>query len=171
MTRDDSHSLCGHVRYVTNLPAQQLRLPANLAAHACTARWSQIASRSQQRIPPSSRAPKGPTRSPSWHLGLHGSKGIFSQRQGTSSQNLAAAMASPSPVDATYSVTVGEPPIPAFQAGERINGRGQKLYTVLYLAQAPRAALVWHHGYGEHVGRMNYGGPSSHLSGNSLRAA
>lgn len=41
-----------------------------------------------------------------------------------------------------------------FQEDHIRNGRGQQLYTVRYAAPQPQAVLVWHHGYGEHVGRM-----------------
>jgi len=38
--------------------------------------------------------------------------------------------------------------------GSWVNARGQTLQTVLYLpAETPVATLVWHHGFGEHIGR------------------
>jgi acylglycerol lipase len=42
-----------------------------------------------------------------------------------------------------------------FQEGKRKNSRDQQLHTVQYLPDqgAPKAVLVWHHGYGEHLGR------------------
>lgn len=41
--------------------------------------------------------------------------------------------------------------------GERINARGQKLFTVTYRAQGAQKAVYAHaHGYGEHVGRMRH---------------
>lgn len=39
-----------------------------------------------------------------------------------------------------------------------VNGRGQRLHTVQYLpAGQPKALVVFHHGYGEHTGRYDYG--------------
>ena len=44
------------------------------------------------------------------------------------------------------------------QEGERGSCRGEKLYTVHYAPPGETvAALIWHHGYGEHVGRMKWG--------------
>ena len=44
------------------------------------------------------------------------------------------------------------------QDGERVSCRGEKLYTVHYAPPGETvAALVWHHGYGEHVGRNKWG--------------
>ncbi len=66
---------------------------------------------------------------------------------------LPVPMASPSNGQVLADLT----PVSPFQEGQRVNARGQRLHTVLYVSPAPRAALVWHHGYGEHVGRMKYG--------------
>ncbi len=44
------------------------------------------------------------------------------------------------------------------QEGERLSCRGEKLLTVRYAPPgAAKAVLVWHHGYGEHVGRYKWG--------------
>jgi alpha-beta hydrolase superfamily lysophospholipase len=41
--------------------------------------------------------------------------------------------------------------------GQRINARGQKLFTVTYRASGQQQAVLFHHhGYGEHVGRMRH---------------
>ena len=42
--------------------------------------------------------------------------------------------------------------------GERLSCRGEKLLTVHYAPSGePRAVLIWHHGYGEHIGRYKWG--------------
>lgn len=42
--------------------------------------------------------------------------------------------------------------------GSFTNSRGQKLYTVQYLPdEQPKAALYFHHGLGEHIGRYKLG--------------
>ena len=56
----------------------------------------------------------------------------------------------------------GNAPIKIAAEGERSNSRGHKLLTVHYAADAaegiaPSAVLIWHHGYGEHVGRYKWG--------------
>lgn len=39
-----------------------------------------------------------------------------------------------------------------------LNGRGQRLHCVHYLPPGtPKALLIFHHGYGEHTGRYDYG--------------
>jgi acylglycerol lipase len=39
-----------------------------------------------------------------------------------------------------------------------VNGRGQRLHTVQYIPAEPaKALLIFHHGYGEHTGRYDYG--------------
>ena len=44
------------------------------------------------------------------------------------------------------------------QSGTFINGRGQTLYTVEFVpVKPPKALLIFHHGYGEHTGRYDYG--------------
>ena len=44
------------------------------------------------------------------------------------------------------------------QEGERLSCRGEKLLTVRYAPPGEtKAVLVWHHGYGEHVGRYKWG--------------
>ena len=61
------------------------------------------------------------------------------------------------PVSRPREVVMAAAPMAPTQ-GERTNARGQKLFTVTYPANAEqRAVLVWHHGYGEHVGRMQHG--------------
>ena len=64
----------------------------------------------------------------------------------------------------TRSVTTmtGDAPIKTAEEGQRRNCRGQQLLTVHYIAEAvngfaPHAVLIWHHGYGEHVGRYKWG--------------
>lgn len=49
-----------------------------------------------------------------------------------------------------------------FAESDRLNSRGQKLLTVHYAPKTigdavPTAVLIWHHGYGEHVGRYRRG--------------
>lgn len=55
----------------------------------------------------------------------------------------------------------GDEAVPAVTFTESTfnNGRGQALHVVRYVpsAAAPRAVLLWHHGYGEHVGRYDRG--------------
>ena len=44
------------------------------------------------------------------------------------------------------------------ETGTFINGRGQRLHTVQFEAVgSPKALLIFHHGYGEHTGRYDYG--------------
>ena len=44
------------------------------------------------------------------------------------------------------------------QTGTFINGRGQTLHTVEFVPdEPPKALLIFHHGYGEHTGRYDYG--------------
>ena len=44
------------------------------------------------------------------------------------------------------------------QSGSFINGCGQTLHTVEFVPdQPPKALLIFHHGYGEHTGRYDYG--------------
>ena len=44
------------------------------------------------------------------------------------------------------------------QEGERLSCRGERLLTVRYAPPGEtKAVLVWHHGYGEHVGRYKWG--------------
>lgn len=51
------------------------------------------------------------------------------------------------------------PKMVTFTEGQHVNSRGQTLYTVQYMPEGqPTAALVFHHGYGEHVGRYVDGG-------------
>ncbi len=43
-------------------------------------------------------------------------------------------------------------------SGHHSSTRGQKLHTVNYVTStSPSAVLIWHHGYGEHIGRYTYG--------------
>ena len=45
------------------------------------------------------------------------------------------------------------------ESGTFINGRGQTLHTVEFVPiETPKALLIFHHGYGEHTGRYDYGG-------------
>ena len=49
------------------------------------------------------------------------------------------------------------------QTGTFINSRGQALHTVEFEPQeSPQAVLVFHHGYGEHTGRYDYGEAHTH---------
>ena len=44
------------------------------------------------------------------------------------------------------------------ETGTFNNGRGQHLHTVEFLpGTSPKALLLFHHGYGEHTGRYDYG--------------
>ena len=51
------------------------------------------------------------------------------------------------------------------QEGERLSCRGEKLLTVRYAPPGEtKAVLVWHHGYGEHVGRYKWGASPKNCS-------
>ena len=51
------------------------------------------------------------------------------------------------------------------ETGTFINGRGQRLHTVQFEAVgSPKALLIFHHGYGEHTGRYDYGKPKGYTT-------